>query len=260
MRIAVLGAGHMGAWFASELAVDNNVAVFDVDRDKVNRLAGNTYVHVLEAVGELEKFNPEMLLNAVSLQNTIDAFKVATPYISDDCIIADVTSIKGDLPEYYKTVKFRYVSVHPMFGPTFANLDALKEENAVIIKESDPEGAAFFLKFFKDRELKIFEYTADEHDEMMAYSLSLPFVSSMVFAACMKEKVAPGSTFAKHRRIATGLLSEDDRLLSEILFNDNSLEQLQKVTARLEFLKHIIMGKDYEEAKRFFDKLRKNIR
>ena len=58
---------------------------------------------------------------------------------------------------------------------------------------------------------------------------------------------------------AKGVLSEDDHLLAEILFNPKSLPQLEKITAKLEFLKHIIKAKDYEEAKRFFNKLRKNI-
>jgi hypothetical protein len=48
-------------------------------------------------------------------------------------------------------------------------------------------------------------------------------------------------------------------LLAEILFNRYSLTQLEKVTARLEFLKHVIKGKDHDEAKKFFGMLRKNI-
>ena len=60
--------------------------------------------------------------------------------------------------------------------------------------------------------------------------------------------------------IARGLLSEDDFLLGEIIFGPHSLEQLEKVTNRLEFLKHVIKGRDYEEARAFFAKLRENTR
>ena len=35
----------------------------------------------------------------------------------------------------------------------------------------------------------------------------------------MKHQEAPGTTFKKHMAIAKGLLSEDDYLLQEILFN-----------------------------------------
>jgi len=147
-----------------------------------------------------------------------------------------------------------------MFGPTFANMDSLREENAIIIKGSDQEGANFFMKFFASLGLRIFEYTFEEHDQMMAYSLTTPFVSSLVFAGCMEKTIVPGATFARHRKIATGLLDEDDQLLTEILFNPNSVSQIDKITGRLEYLKHIIMGKDREEMKKYLDNLRKNMK
>jgi prephenate dehydrogenase len=93
----------------------------------------------------------------------------------------------------------------------------------------------------------------------MAYSLTIPFVSSLAFAACIDAKAVPGTTFKKHKSIAESLLAEDDRLLSEILFNPYSLVEIDRITQRLEFLKHVIKGRDYEEARLFFERLRKNI-
>ena len=121
------------------------------------------------------------------------------------------------------------------------------------------EVTGFFQKFFTRLKLNIFEYTFKKHDRMTAYSLTLPFASTLVFASCMNTSAVPGSTFKKHKEIATGLLSEDDYLLSEILFNSYSLQQLEKVTSRLEFLKHVIKGRDIEEARKFFNSLRKNL-
>ena len=40
----------------------------------------------------------------------------------------------------------------------------------------------------------------------MAYSLSIPFVSTFVFAAVMKHQDAPGTTFKRHMKIAKGVL------------------------------------------------------
>lgn len=48
-------------------------------------------------------------------------------------------------------------------------------------------------------------------------------------------------------------------LLSEILFNPHSLPQVERVTNKLEFLKHIIQARDVEEARHFFNKLRGNL-
>jgi len=257
MRVAILGTGHMGSWIASELSKENEVAVYDTDKSKAFGVAN---VKVLSELSELASFQPELLINAVSLQNTVAAFESVLRYLPGSCAIADLASIKTGLPEYYKKCGRRFASVHPMFGPTFANVERLQEENVVLIKESDPEVIEFFRKFFKKLGLNLFYYTFKEHDEMMAYSLTLPFVASMIFAACVNSKAVPGTTFKKHLAIARGLLSEDDNLLSEILFNSFSIKQIENVTSGLEFLKHVIKDRDFEEAKRFFDKLRKNVR
>ena len=135
-----------------------------------------------------------------------------------DCILSDIASVKTGLKKFYEESGFRYVSTHPMFGPTFASLSNLSSESAIIISESDHLGKVFFKDLYNSLNLNIFEYTFDEHDETVAYSLSIPFVSTFVFAAVMKHQEAPGTTFKKHMAIAKGLLSEDDYLLQEILF------------------------------------------
>ena len=256
MKIAVLGAGHMGGWLIKTLSQDHKVCVLDTDCSRTEKIRS---AEVISAYSRLKSFKPDLLVNAVSLQNTIEAFESASSYLPDYCIISDVASVKGKIPDYYREQAFRYVSVHPMFGPTFANVGRIEDENVIIIKESDRKGRQFFEDFFSNLRLKIHEYSFDEHDQMIAYSLSLPFASTMVFAACMNNTTVPGTTFKKHMEIARGLLSEDDYLLCEILFNSYSLPQLDRVTGRLEFLKHVIKGKDIEEAKKFFDSLRKNI-
>ncbi len=257
MNIAVIGIGHMGEWFARELLKEGHeVAVFDLDPTRVEQLG---QARILRNLSELSDFEPELLLNAVSIRRTIEAFDACRDYLPDHCVLVDVTSVKGELPRYYQEGNFRYVSLHPMFGPTFANVENLHEENVIIIRESEPNIKEFFRSFFEKRGLNIFEFSFKAHDEMTAYSLSLPFASTLVFAACMKSTAVPGTTFKRHLSIAKGLLSEDDHLLAEILFNEYSLEQLERVTARLEFLKHVIRDRDFEEAERFFKRLRENI-
>lgn len=256
MKIAILGAGKMGSWLARELEAENEMAVYDIDASKTAKLEK---VQVLSSLSDLEAFRPELLINAVTLQKTIAAFGQAAQHLPKGCVLADVASIKDGIAEYYGKCGFRFASVHPMFGPTFADMGELADENAVIIKESNPEIADFFRKFFGRKGIRIFDYSFKEHDEMMAYSLTTPFVTSLVFASCTDNAAVPGSTFARHRKIAQGLLAEDDWLLCEVLFNKHSLPQLERITSRLEFLKHVVKARDYDEAARVLEKLRKNI-
>ena len=77
----------------------------------------------------------------------------------------------------------------------------------------------------------------------------------MVFAATMKHQDAPGTTFKRHMKIARGLLSEDDFLLTEILFNPRTPRQIERIQEELHILQEIIK----EKMKEYLTKIRKNI-
>ncbi len=256
MKIFIMGAGKMGAWLTEEFCLDHEVAVYDQDLTKLKFFFETKRIAKLE---EVKDFKPEIAINCASIQRTREAFKEMLPLLPEECIIADIKSVKSDLPEYYASTGHKFVSVHPMFGPTFANLRNLENQNAIIIKESCEEGKKLFRDLFTRVKLNIFDMSFKEHDEMMSYSLSIPFSSSMVFAACMDKLEAPGTTFNKHLEIAKGLLSEDNSLIAEIMFNDYTLHQIEKIDNKLNYLKHIIKGKDFEEMITFVDSLRRNI-
>jgi prephenate dehydrogenase len=256
MKVLVIGAGNMGAWFVESLCLEHDVAVYDTDKHKL-RYFFNT--HRFVSFEQISAFAPELAINAVSLQYTITAFNDVLPYLPDNCIISDISSVKNGLHEYYQSVGRRFVSTHPMFGPTFASLKELSSQSAVVIAESDPQGKQFFRDFYASLHLNIYEYSFEQHDQTMAYSLSIPFASTMVFAACMKHQEAPGTTFKKHLAIANGLLSENDYLLSEILLSPHTLPQIERIHEKLSDLMDMIRQKDTTALHEFVGELRKNI-
>lgn len=256
MKILILGAGKMGSFFSDVLSSNHEVAMFDTNPD---RLKFTYNVIRMSDPKEISGFNPELVINAATVKYTINAFKTILPYISETCIISDIASVKTGLQEFYASVKQPFASSHPMFGPTFANLSDLSTQSAIIIAESSHWGKIFFKDLYNSLKLNVFEYTFEEHDETIAYSLSIPFTSTLVFAAVMKHQEAPGTTFKKHMNIANGLLSEDDYLLSEILFNPYTPKQLEEIREELAHLLTIIEKKDSEGMKTFLTKVRKNI-
>jgi prephenate dehydrogenase len=147
-----------------------------------------------------------------------------------------------------------------MFGPTFASLSNLANENAIIIKEGDHLGRIFFRDLYQRLHLHIEEYTFAEHDETIAYSLSIPFTSTFVFGAVMHHQDAPGTTFKRHMAIARGLMSEDDYLLTEIMFNPHSPRQLQLIQEQLTELSDIVKNRDSERMHAFINRVRENIK
>ncbi len=256
MKILILGAGKMGTFLTDVLCLQHEVALYDNNPKKL-RFVFNTLR--LSKKEEIEEFQPELVINCVTLKYTIDTFKEIIPLTPKNCIISDIASVKTGLEDFYKRCGRKFVSTHPMFGPTFATLDNLRGQSAIIISESDHLGKAFFRDMYQSLGLNIFDYTFDQHDQTIAYSLSIPFASTLVFASVMQHQEAPGTTFKRHMDIAKGLLSEDDFLLSEILFNPYTSEQVDNIRQELKNLLDIIDKRDSQKMKDFLLKVRKNI-
>lgn len=246
----------MGSFFADLLSFDHDVAVYDPD---AARLRFTYNVQRFSDLGEVDQFKPELVINAATVKYTLDAFNAVLPHLPEGCILSDIASVKTGLPEFYAQCGHPFVSSHPMFGPTFASLSNLANENAIVIKEGDHLGRVFFLDLYRRLHLHIEEYTFAEHDLTIAYSLSIPFASTLAFGAVMKHQDAPGTTFKRHMAIANGLMSEDDYLVQEILFNPNSVEQLDGIIERLSELRDIVDKHDGERMRAFLASVRQNL-
>ena len=226
MKILVMGAGKMGSFFIDLLSFDNEVAVYERD---AKRMRFTYNCQRFTTYEEIKEFKPELLINAVTLKYTIPVFKEVIPYLPKECIISDIASVKTDLKDFYEQTGMRYVSTHPMFGPTFANLQQLSEENAIIISEGDTLGRCFFKDLYSKLGLNIYEYSFEEHDKTVAYSLSIP-------------------------------LNEDDYLLQEILFNPYTHDQVTQIRTELKELLEIIDNKDAAGMKGYLTKIRNNVK
>ena len=257
MKILILGAGKMGSFFTDLLSFDHECAVYEIDPKRMRFLYNTRRFTTLD---EIDTFRPDLVINCVTLKYTLDVFRQVIPHLHQDCVISDISSVKTGFKEYYESTGMHYVSTHPMFGPTFANLGALQTENAIVINEGDYLGRVFFLDLYRRLGLNVHEYTFDEHDEAMAYSLSVPFVSTFVFSAVMKHQDAPGTTFKRHLAIAKGVLSEDDTLLREILFNPRTKHHVEQIRAELKNLIQLIDDKDENGLAQYLKKIRNNIK
>lgn len=256
MKILIIGAGKMGSFFSDLLSFDHEVAMLEQDPQRMRFIYNALRLQQPEEVTE---FAPELVINCVTLNRTIEAFQSVIPFLPPYCIISDIASVKTHLKEFYATCGLPYVSTHPMFGPTFASLANLQKENAVIISEGDHLGKVFFKDLYTGLRLNIREYTFNEHDEVATYSLGIPFASTIVFASVMKQQEAPGTTFKRHLKIARGLFSEDDYLLSEILFNPRMPEQIAHIQEELVTLQTIISRKDSRAMHEYLKRIREHI-
>ena len=78
MKILILGAGKMGSFFVDLLSFDHETAVYEVNAAKLRFMYNTQRFTSLE---EVEAFKPELVINAVTLDHTIEVFETVTPYL-----------------------------------------------------------------------------------------------------------------------------------------------------------------------------------
>ena len=78
MRILVLGAGKMGSFFIDLLSFEHETAVYDIDARRLRFMYNTQRFTTLD---EIEAFRPELVINAVSLDHTLDVFRAVTPHL-----------------------------------------------------------------------------------------------------------------------------------------------------------------------------------
>jgi len=97
MKIVILGAGKMGVWLSDALCLQHEVAVMDHDLGRLRYVFNTVRITQLE---ELADFAPEILINAVNLQHTQKAFEEVLPFLPENCILADIASVKNGIKTF----------------------------------------------------------------------------------------------------------------------------------------------------------------
>lgn len=254
MKIAVIGLGRMGLWMAALLsAKGHDVIGFDTNRRQV---PGVTSAGGLKqaVAGELG-----LLINAVPLGQTMEVFRELTPLLRSKTVLVDLCSVKTGLPEFYQNCGLEFCSLHPMFGALPQHAKTLAGENVVVLTAGHKSSREFFIDLFSSMNARVFEYDFQEHDEAMAYALSVPFALSFLFASTLKPETVPGTNFNKHLAITKGILTEDTELLAEIFLNPAVVKELDSMASKFQFLKHVITGRDGEELRGFIESLKKQL-
>ncbi len=215
-KILIAGYGKMGSWLWELLNRDYQCAVYETCTEVKKR---NPLVFYIESTDSLSEFNPDILINCVSLNNTITVFEELSPYLSEGCILSDIASVKKNLKSYYSGSGRRFASVHPMFGPTFTDMANPAGRKAYIISESDVAAKKFFSEIFTGKGIIINECNFEEHDKHMAKYLSIPVLMAMLFAGTAAPGNVEGTTYARYHELSRQVLNEDSGLLNSILAN-----------------------------------------
>jgi len=224
---------------------------------------GKIFVDLLErSEYKVEVLEQEDWPNSQNILHDASAVIVAVPIrltgmiiqrlneLPEDCILADVTSIKeSPLFEMMKVHNGPVVGLHPMFGP---DVTGLIKQTIIACEGRNPEQYAWLLEQFKIWGAKIYEVDAAAHDQAMSMVQVMRHFSTIAYGyhlmtegADISQLVEMSSPIYRLELIMVGrLFAQDPVLYSDIIFsNTDNIAMMKRFAFRfLELLEDVEMG------------------
>lgn len=233
MRIAILGAGKMGVWFAKFfLEEDYSVVVADRKKEKLSKLKSEIAVETADFVGAVK--NADRVLICVSISAFEEVVQKISSSIREGQVIMDICSIK-DFPVrvMHKHIKRGLVlGTHPVFGPGSKGV----KNKAFILTPTNAEEREFaesFRKWLETKKARVFVMSPKKHDELMSVVLGFPHFLGLVACDALLEqpdysetKNVAGTTYRLLFTLAEATALESPDLFTGLHLN---LPQLRKI-------------------------------
>jgi prephenate dehydrogenase len=226
LKVAVVGSGAMGRWFAS-FARQNlgEVVVADAEVRRAKVAAEELGVRAAKSAEEAVA-KADVAIVAVPIPKTPEVVRSLSQHMGEGSLLMDIASVKSDVVDVMKELKaeLELVSIHPLFGPGARDVSG-KDFLAVPVRPG--EMYAWFKGRLLELGARVTEVEAEEHDRLMAISQSLThfvLLSYLSALSSMKEsKRASGlrtPMFDALLDVALALLAGNPEMYGEIqVFN-----------------------------------------
>ncbi len=256
MKVAVIGAaGAMGSFFVKYFLGKGQEVVGSDERRGARFPEGFTFA----GSNRDAALGADVVIVAVPMRMTANVVREISPSLKRGVKLVEITSVKGRMHAELKRIialrKATLLSIHPLFGP----LSKSKNLNICVIGNRRDEASARLL--FPGA--KTILLGAEEHDRLMAYTLSMVHLLNLAFVSA----VDSGVGVKEFKRIATPLASAQLNLgqavlsQSSILFAHIQAENpflpdvLSNVISHLEGLRGWLKQKDETELEKQFSGL-----
>lgn len=264
MKIAVIGAGKMGIWFARFFLKEGySVVVADRKKEKLTRLKQELKVETASFVDAVK--NADRVLLCVSIDAFEEVVKKISPATRSGQIVMDICSIK-DFPVkiMHKNLKgCLTLGMHPVFGPGSTTV-----ENKTFVltptSKKEEEFAKCFKRWLETRKARVLLMSPQRHDEMMSVVLGLPHFLGLVTCDTLLEqthypetKEVAGTTYRMLFTLAEATALENPELFISLQFSLPKINQIESafVNKALDWLK-LIKQKDSEAINAKMQKLK----
>ncbi|AAV82554.1 UNVERIFIED_ORG: chorismate mutase/prephenate dehydrogenase [Idiomarina abyssalis] len=158
------GKGALGARLVSQLR-QTGYSVITIDKDD-------------DWPDKDDLSQAQLVLMSVPVNKTVELIKQLPP-LAEDCVLADVTSIKAaPLNAMLAQHSGPVVGLHPMFGPSVQNL---AKQLVVVTHGRQPERYQWLLDQFVNWGAHLHEVNADKHDDAMGWIQAMRHLSTFAY-------------------------------------------------------------------------------
>ena len=161
---------------------------------------------------------------SVPIEVTVSVAQRIAPHLPEDCILADITSIKeAPLNAMLDAHHGPVIGLHPLFGPTTSTMD---KQIVVVTPGRDSAGCQWLVDQFSAWGSIILQVDAGEHDKIMSVVQTVRHFATFAFGQflCNKQIDLPRTLefSSPIYRLELGmvgrLFAQDPSLYSEIIF------------------------------------------
>lgn len=172
MKVALVGAGVMGRWFAGFAKRNRwDVVVVDIDIAKAKRVARELDVEFAKTDAEAVA-GAQVAIVAVPIAKTAQVIREVSEHMQKGALLMDIASAKAEIVDTMRKldVPLELVSIHPLFGP---GATSIKGKCVVSIPVKPGKRYTRFKRRLIKRGAQVIEMDADEHDRLMAVTQCL---------------------------------------------------------------------------------------
>ena len=268
MKIAVIGAGKMGVWFAKFFQSKGyDVTVADRKKEKIANLKKELSVKATTDFKEAVA-NVDQILICVSINAMEEVVKTIAPALHKGQVVMDICSIKeSPVKLMHENIKAALVlGTHPVFGPGSNGV----KHKAYILTPTNPEEEKFaeeFKKWLEQEEAHVFVMSPKKHDELMSVVLGLPhFIGLVACETLLEQKNFPetkkvaGTTYRMLFTLAEATALETPDLYANLQTNLPELGKIEdQFMAKAQEWLNLIKNKDSDAIVKHMEQLKKKL-
>jgi len=268
MKIAVIGAGKMGLWFAKFFQSKGyDVTVADRKKEKIANLKKELSVKTTTDFKEAVT-NVDQILICVSINALEEVVKTIAPVLHKGQVVMDICSIKeSPVKLMHENIKTALVlGTHPVFGPGSNGV----KHKAYILTPTNPAEEKFaeeFKKLLEQEEAHVFVMSPKKHDELMSVVLGLPHFIGLVACETLLEqrdfpetKKVAGTTYRMLFTLAEATALETPDLFASLQTSLPDLGRMEdKFMAKAQEWMNLIKSKDLDSIVKHMELLKKKL-